>query len=51
MIKLPLYLQIIAALIVATIVGILLGAGHPIFDKAIIEHFALPCTLINVSSG
>jgi Na+/H+-dicarboxylate symporter len=45
-IKLPLYLQIIAALIVATIVGILLGAGHPIFDEKSIEHFALPCTLI-----
>jgi Na+/H+-dicarboxylate symporter len=44
--KLPLYLQIVAALILATIVGILLGAGHPIFDKEIIEHLALPCTLI-----
>ena len=46
MTKIPLYLQIVAALIVATIVGILLGAGHPIIDKAIIEHLALPCTLI-----
>jgi len=46
MIKLPLYLQIVAALIVATLVGILLGAGHPIIDKGIIEHLALPCTLI-----
>ena len=44
--KIPLYLQIVAALIVATIVGILLGAGHPIIDKGIIEHLALPCTLI-----
>jgi DAACS family dicarboxylate/amino acid:cation (Na+ or H+) symporter len=47
MIKLPpLYLQIVAALIFATLVGILLGAGHPILDKGIIEHLALPCTLI-----
>jgi Na+/H+-dicarboxylate symporter len=46
MTKIPLYLQIVAALIVATIVGILLGAGHPIIDKGIIEHLALPCTLI-----
>ncbi len=46
MIKLPLYLQIVAALIMATIVGILLGAGHPIFDEKSIEHLALPCTLI-----
>jgi Na+/H+-dicarboxylate symporter len=46
MTKIPLYLQIVAALIVAVIVGILLGAGHPIFDKEIIEHLALPCNLI-----
>jgi Na+/H+-dicarboxylate symporter len=46
MIKLPLYLQIIAALVVATIVGILLGAGHPIFNQEIIKHLALPCDLI-----
>jgi len=42
--KFPLYLQIIAALIVATIVGVLLRAGH--FDEKLIEHLALPCTLI-----
>jgi Na+/H+-dicarboxylate symporter len=42
--KFPLYLQIIAALIVATIVGSLLRAGH--FDEKLIEHLALPCTLI-----
>jgi Na+/H+-dicarboxylate symporter len=42
--KFPLYLQIIAALIVATIVGFLLRAGH--FDEKLIEHLALPCTLI-----
>jgi Na+/H+-dicarboxylate symporter len=44
--KLPLYIQIVIALIIATIVGILLGAGHPIIDKGIIEHLILPCTLI-----
>ena len=46
MTKIPLYLQIVAALIVAVIVGIFLGAGTPIFDKAVIEHLALPSTLI-----
>jgi Na+/H+-dicarboxylate symporter len=46
MTKIPLYLQIVAALIVAVIVGILLGAGNPILDKESIEHLALPCTLI-----
>jgi Na+/H+-dicarboxylate symporter len=46
MIKIPLYLQIVAALIVATIVGVFLGAGHPIWDAEVIEHLALPCTLI-----
>ncbi len=46
MTKIPLYLQIVAALIVAVIVGMVLGAGHPIWDKDIIEHLALPATLI-----
>jgi len=46
MTKIPLYLQIVAALIVAVIVGVLLGAGSPIFDKETIEHLALPSTLI-----
>jgi Na+/H+-dicarboxylate symporter len=46
MIKIPLYLQIVAALIVAVIVGVLLGAGNPILDKEVIDHLALPCTLI-----
>jgi Na+/H+-dicarboxylate symporter len=46
MTKIPLYLQIVAALIVAVIVGVLLGAGTPIFDKETIEHLALPSTLI-----
>ena len=46
MTKIPLYLQIVAALIVAVIVGILLGAGNPILSKDIIERLALPATLI-----
>jgi Na+/H+-dicarboxylate symporter len=46
MTKIPLYLQIVAALIVAIIVGILLGAGTPILNKEVIEHLALPATLI-----
>jgi Na+/H+-dicarboxylate symporter len=44
--KIPLYLQIIAALIVAVIVGLLLGAGTPILDKEVIGHLALPSILI-----
>jgi Na+/H+-dicarboxylate symporter len=44
--KIPLYLQIVIALIIAVIVGVLLGAGNPILDKDIIDHLALPCTLI-----
>ena len=44
--KIPLYLQIVAALIVAVIVGVLLGAGNPVLSKEVIEHLALPCTLI-----
>jgi Na+/H+-dicarboxylate symporter len=44
--KIPLYLQIVAALIVATIVGVVLGAGNPILDKEVINHLALPSTLI-----
>jgi Na+/H+-dicarboxylate symporter len=44
--KIPLYLQIVAALIVAVIVGVLLGAGNPVLSKEAIEHLALPCTLI-----
>jgi Na+/H+-dicarboxylate symporter len=44
--KIPLYGQIIIALIIAVIVGVLLGAGSPIWDKQTIEHLALPCTLI-----
>jgi Na+/H+-dicarboxylate symporter len=44
--KIPLYLQIVFALIIAVIVGVILGAGKPILSKDIIEHLALPCTLI-----
>ncbi|MCY7337991.1 MAG: dicarboxylate/amino acid:cation symporter, partial [Chamaesiphon sp.] len=44
--KIPLYLQIVAALIVAVIVGVLLGAGNPILDREVINHLALPSTLI-----
>ncbi len=46
MAKIPLYLQIVAALIVAVIVGVLLGAGTPILDQDVINHLALPSTLI-----
>jgi Na+/H+-dicarboxylate symporter len=46
MTKIPLYLQIVAALVVAVVVGIALGAGNPILSKDAIEHLALPCTLI-----
>lgn len=44
--KIPLYWQIIGALILATIVGVALGAGNPILDREIIDRLALPCTLI-----
>jgi DAACS family dicarboxylate/amino acid:cation (Na+ or H+) symporter len=44
--RIPLYLQIVIALILATILGILLGAGHPILDKDLISHLAIPCKLI-----
>jgi Na+/H+-dicarboxylate symporter len=46
MTKIPLYLQIVGALIIAVIVGVILGAGSPIFPKDVIEHLALPSTLI-----
>lgn len=44
--KFPLYLQIIFALILAVILGIILGAGNPIVNPELIQHLALPCTLI-----
>jgi Na+/H+-dicarboxylate symporter len=46
MMKLPLYLQIIVALIMATIVGSILRSNYLAFDEKLIEHLALPCTLI-----
>ena len=46
MAKIPLYLQIVAALIVAVIVGVLLGAGSPVLEQDVINHLALPSTLI-----
>jgi Na+/H+-dicarboxylate symporter len=46
MMKIPLYLQIIIALMIAVMVGVVLGAGQPIWSKEVIEHLALPCTLI-----
>jgi Na+/H+-dicarboxylate symporter len=44
--KLPLYTQIIIALIIAVLTGILLGAGKPVLPKDQLEHLALPATLI-----
>jgi Na+/H+-dicarboxylate symporter len=44
--KIPLYLQIVIALIIAIIVGVALGGGKPIIDKETIEHLAFPCTMI-----
>ncbi len=44
--KLPLYTQIIIALFIAVILGILLGAGNPITNKENLEHLALPAKLI-----
>lgn len=42
----PLYLQIVFALILAIISGILLGAGNPVINPELIQHLALPSTLI-----
>ena len=43
----PLYLQIVVALIFAVILGILMGAGNPDeAHKTFIENLAIPCTLI-----
>jgi Na+/H+-dicarboxylate symporter len=44
--KLPLYTQIIIALVIAVISGIALGAGNPIMSKENLEHLALPAKLI-----
>ncbi len=44
--RIPLYLQIVIALIFAVILGIVLGAGQPILDKDLINHLAIPSTLV-----
>jgi DAACS family dicarboxylate/amino acid:cation (Na+ or H+) symporter len=44
--KLPLYSQIIIALGIAVVLGIVLGAGTPITSKDNLEHLALPAKLI-----
>jgi Na+/H+-dicarboxylate symporter len=44
--RLPLHTQIIIALVIAVIVGVLLGAGKPVLPKEQLEHLALPATLI-----
>jgi Na+/H+-dicarboxylate symporter len=44
--KLPLYTQIIIALVIAVLSGIALGAGNPIMSKENLEHLALPAKLI-----
>lgn len=44
--QIPLFLQIVIALICAVILGILLGAGNPSLNPELITHLALPCTLI-----
>ncbi|HEY9690812.1 MAG TPA: dicarboxylate/amino acid:cation symporter [Oculatellaceae cyanobacterium] len=44
--RIPLYLQIVIALIFAVLLGILLGAGQPILDKDLINHLAIPSTLV-----
>jgi Na+/H+-dicarboxylate symporter len=44
--RIPLYLQIVIALIFAVILGIVLGAGQPILDKELINHLAIPSTLV-----
>ncbi|MBC7823391.1 MAG: dicarboxylate/amino acid:cation symporter [Candidatus Parcubacteria bacterium] len=43
----PLYVQILVALILAIVVGVLFGAGNPDpSNKAIINNLAVPCDLI-----
>ncbi|MFM7441235.1 MAG: cation:dicarboxylate symporter family transporter, partial [Snowella sp.] len=43
----PLYLQILIALILAVGLGVLLGAGNYAAEhKILIEHLAIPCDLI-----
>ncbi|MBW4576126.1 MAG: cation:dicarboxylase symporter family transporter [Aphanothece sp. CMT-3BRIN-NPC111] len=44
--RIPLYLQIVIALILAVGLGILLGAGQPNVDKDLIEHLTIPSNLV-----
>jgi DAACS family dicarboxylate/amino acid:cation (Na+ or H+) symporter len=45
--RIPLYLQIVIALIFAVVLGTLLGAGQPNPDNIpLIKHLAIPCDLI-----
>jgi Na+/H+-dicarboxylate symporter len=46
LLKLPLYTQIIFALVIAVILGILLGAGQPILPKENLQNLAMPAVLI-----
>jgi Na+/H+-dicarboxylate symporter len=46
LLRLPLYTQIIIALVLAVILGILLGAGNPILPKEYLQNLALPAVLI-----
>jgi len=45
--RIPLYLQIVIALIFAVVVGILLGGGQPNPNNVpLIKHLAIPCDLV-----
>ncbi len=46
LLKLPLYTQIIIALILAVITGISLGAGTPILPKENLQNLAMPAVLV-----
>jgi Na+/H+-dicarboxylate symporter len=46
LLKLPLYTQIIIGLVLAVIVGILLGAGTPVLPKENLQNLAMPAVLV-----
>jgi Na+/H+-dicarboxylate symporter len=46
LLKLPLYTQIIIGLVLAVIVGILLGAGKPVLPKENLQNLAMPAVLV-----
>jgi Na+/H+-dicarboxylate symporter len=46
LLKLPLYTQIIIALVLAVITGISLGAGTPILPKENLQNLAMPAVLV-----